>query len=80
MENSVLIKATDNILNRPEKQIEEVYPLKYISMLRYIKKSLVPPQPLMVARLPTSLMMRMPFFKPVTEYKNWRNIVKMALF
>ena len=80
VDNSVLVKATDLILNRPEKSVDEIFPLTYISLLRYIKKSEIPSQPLLVARTTKTLMMRTPYFKPITEYKNWRNIDKIAIF
>jgi len=50
VENSVLYKAIDLLLNRKENSIESIYPLSYISMLRYISKTENPPRPLMIAR------------------------------
>lgn len=34
----------------------------------------------MIARTSTSIMMKLPFYRPITEYKSWRNIGSMALF
>lgn len=34
----------------------------------------------MIARTSTSIMMKLPFYRPITEYKSWRNIGSIALF
>ena len=34
----------------------------------------------MVARTSTSITMKLPFYKPITEYKAWRNIDSAALY
>jgi len=34
----------------------------------------------MICRTSTSIVMKLPFYRPVTEYKSWRNIGQMALF
>lgn len=46
----------------------------------YIKKTTVPVKPVMVCRTSTSITMKLPFFKPITEYKAWRNISEVALY
>jgi hypothetical protein len=47
---------------------------------QYIKKSPVPMKPIFISRTSTSMMLKLPFYKPITEYKSWRNIGSMALF
>lgn len=51
-----------------------------MAKLQYIKKSAVPARPVMIARSSTSIMMKLPFYRPITEYKSWRNIGSMAMF
>mmetsp|Transcript_9422 Transcript_9422/g.8927 ORF Transcript_9422/g.8927 Transcript_9422/m.8927 type:complete len:128 (-) Transcript_9422:1581-1964(-) len=51
-----------------------------MSKLQYIKKTHVPAKPIMIARTSTSITMKLPFYRPITEYKSWRNIGEMALF
>ena len=34
----------------------------------------------MLARTSTTITLKMPFYKPITEYKNWRNIAKVAVY
>ena len=34
----------------------------------------------MICRTSTSITMKLPFYKPITEYKSWRNISKVALY
>jgi hypothetical protein len=51
-----------------------------MSKQQYIKKTNVPSKPVMICRTSTSIMMKLPFYRPVTEYKSWKNISEMALF
>jgi hypothetical protein len=46
----------------------------------YIKKTPVPAKPVMICRTSTSITMKLPFYKPLTEYKAWRNISEVALY
>jgi hypothetical protein len=46
----------------------------------YIKKTPVPAKPILIGRTSTSITMKLPFYKPLTEYKSWRNISEMALY
>ena len=46
---------------------------------QYIKKSSVPTKPIMIARTSTSIMLKLPYYRPITEY-NWRNIGSLAMF
>lgn len=34
----------------------------------------------MIARTSTSITLKLPFFKPITEYKSWRNITHVAVY
>jgi hypothetical protein len=34
----------------------------------------------MIARTSTSITLKLPFFKPITEYKQWRNITHVAVY
>lgn len=34
----------------------------------------------MLSRTSTSITLKLPFYRPITEYKSWRNIGEMALF
>jgi hypothetical protein len=47
---------------------------------QYIKKTAVPAKPIFLGRTSTSLLVKLPFYKPITEYKSWRNIGSMAVF
>jgi hypothetical protein len=40
----------------------------------------VPAKPIFLGRTSTSLLVKLPFYKPITEYKSWRNIGSMAVF
>jgi hypothetical protein len=51
-----------------------------MSQQQYIKKSQVPAKPILLSRTSTSMLVKLPFFKPITEYKSWRNISTMALY
>ena len=46
----------------------------------YIKKSNVAPKPVLIGRTSTTITMKLPFYKPITEYRSWRQIDKMSLF
>lgn len=34
----------------------------------------------MIARTSTSITLKLPFYKPITEYKQWRNITHVAVY
>ena len=51
-----------------------------MAKMQYIKKSNVPSKPIFLCRTSTSIVMKLPFYRPVTEYKSWRNIALMSLF
>jgi hypothetical protein len=47
----------------------------------YAKKVQVPAKPVMISRSSTTITMKLPsIFKPITDYKAWRNIKKMSIF
>jgi hypothetical protein len=51
-----------------------------MALQHYIKKSTVPARPIMITRTSTSIMLKLPFYRPITEYKSWRNIGSMSMF
>jgi hypothetical protein len=59
---------------------DQVPPFNLLAKPIYIKKTTVPVKPVMVCRTSTSITMKLPFFKPLTEYKAWRNISEVALY
>ena len=40
----------------------------------------MPVTPIMISRTSTSITMKLPFYKPITEYKAWRKINSTALY
>jgi hypothetical protein len=81
IENSSLFKPINFIHQAEEGQEEEENKQERIyTHYRYTKKSLVPSAPILLARTPTSLIVKLPFFKPITDYRNWRQIEKLAVF
>jgi hypothetical protein len=58
----------------------DVHPYSLLQKAIYIKKTTVPPKPVMINRTSTSITLKLPFYKPITEYKAWRNISKIALY
>jgi hypothetical protein len=59
---------------------DKVHPYSLLGKPIYIKKTPVPTQPVMIARTSTSITLKLPFYKPITEYKNWRNITNVAVY
>jgi hypothetical protein len=56
------------------------HPYSLLAKEIYIKRSVVPAKPILIGRTSTSITMKLPYFKPITEYKAWRNITKVALY
>lgn len=59
---------------------DKVHPYSLLGKPIYIKKTPVPAYPVMIARTSTSITLKLPFYKPITEYKAWRNIGKVAVY
>ena len=74
LENAVQITASRKFHSYFSKSPDQVYPFSLLAKPIYIKKSPVPSTPVMIARTSTSITMKLPFYKPITEYKAWRNI------
>ena len=53
---------------------DDFHPFSLLKNPIYIKKSGCPVKPVLIARTATSITLKLPFYKPITEYKNWRNI------
>ena len=74
LENAIYIKASTLFHTYFEKSPDQVHPYSLMSKVQYIKKSTVPSKPIMISRTSTSITMRLPYYRPITEYKSWRNI------
>jgi hypothetical protein len=62
--------------NTPDK----VHPYNLLGKPIYVKKTPVPVSPIMIARTSSSITLKLPFYKPITEYKAWRNITEIAVY
>ena len=80
LESAVQLTASRFFHQYFEKSPNHAHPYGLLAKAIYIKKSTVPSKPVMVSRTSTSITMKLPFFKPITEYKAWRNIDKAALY
>jgi hypothetical protein len=80
MENAVQISASKHFHSYFGKSPSFHYPYSLLAKQIYIKKTPVPAKPIMLCRTSTSITMKLPFYKPLTEYKSWRNIADMALY
>ena len=80
VENAIYIKAAAYYHSYFKRSADEVHPFHLMANSQYIKKTPVPLKPIFVCRTSTSILMKLPFYKPMTEYKSWRNIGEMALF
>lgn len=82
IDNSAAIKIGEHLMNFEDRG-EEVYqkePLSLMDKQRYLKKTVEPPKPIFMARTSTTITMKLPYFRPQTDHKEWRNISKMAIF
>lgn len=80
LDNAVFLKSARHFheyLGRTPNQVE---PMNLLAKPLYIKRRTVPEKPLLVCRTSTSITMKLPFFKPLTEYKAWKNISDVALY
>lgn len=82
IDNSPPVKIAEHLMNFEEKgsKVYEKEPLCLMDQQRYLKKTNVPPKPVFIARTSTTITMRLPYFRPQTDHKEWRNITKMAIF
>jgi len=76
VENSALFKPIDFLPVSDNDKKES----KVSSHYRYTRKSHVPPAPIILARTTTSIIVKLPFFKPITDFKSWRIIDKLIVF
>ena len=80
LENSVQVSASRFFHPYFKRSPDQVHPFNLLANPLYIKKSAVPVTPIMIARTSTSITMKLPFYKPITEYKAWRKIASTALY
>jgi len=82
LENAAAIKIANHLMNFDEKgpNVLQKSPLNLMDKTIDLKKTNVPPKPIMVSRTSTTITMRLPYFRPITEHKEWRNISKISLF
>ena len=71
VENAVHITAARKFHAYTGHAPENVPPYDLLGKPVYIKKTTVPVSPVMIGRTSTSITLKLPFFKPITEYKNW---------
>lgn len=80
LENAVQVSASRFFHPYFKKSPNLVEPFNLLANPLYIKKSPVPMTPIMLARTSTSITLKLPFYKPITEYKAWRKIDTTALY
>ena len=80
LENAVQVSASRFFHPYFDRSPDQVHPFNLLANPLYIKKSPVPVTPIMIARTSTSITMKLPFYKPITEYKAWRKIATAALY
>lgn len=80
IENAVHISAARKFHSYFDNSPDKVYPFSLLGKPIYVKKTPIPTTPVMIARTSTSITLKLPFYKPITEYKNWRNITKVAVY
>lgn len=80
LENAVQISAARKFHSYMNRSPDQIHPYNLLAKAIYIKKTPVPAKPIMIARTGTSITMKLPFYKPITEYKSWRNIDSAALY
>jgi len=80
LENAVQVSAARYFHPYFGRSPNIVHPFSLLENPLYIKKSPVPATPIMIAKTNTSITMKLPFYKPITEYKAWRKISTTALY
>lgn len=71
VENAVAVKSAKEFDLYSHKSPNQVYPFSLLSNPIYIKKTTVPPKPILIGRTSTTIIMKLPFYKPITEYRSW---------
>ncbi len=79
LDNAVYIRAARYYHEYFNKSPDQVHPMSLLAKPIYIKKTPVPQKPVMVCRTSTSITMKLPFYKPLTESKAQRNLDPVAL-
>ena len=74
LENAVQIQAARKFHSYFGNTPDNVEHYNLLAKPIYIKKTPVPACPVMIGRTSTTITMKLPFYKPITEYKAWRNI------
>lgn len=80
LENSVSVLASRSFNHYSGQTSNDIHPFSLMSKPIYIKKTHVPPKPILVFRSSHTIIMKLPFYKPITDYRNWRNIDSLALY
>ena len=80
LDNAVYIKAARFYHEYFGRSPDQVHPFSLLARPQYIRKTPVPAKPVMICRTSTSITMKLPFYRPITEYKAWRNIGDVALY
>lgn len=80
VEAAVFVKASRLYNPYFEKSADQVFPYSLLAKPICIPKSTVPAKPILIARTSTSIVMKLPFFRPITEYKSWQKIAHLALY
>lgn len=80
LENAVQVSASRFFHPYFARSPDQMHPFNLLANPLYIKKTPVPGTPIMIARTSTSITMKLPFYKPITEYKAWRKISTTALY
>lgn len=80
LENAVQVSAARFFHPYYGNSPDLVHPFSLLANPLYIKKSPVPQTPIIMSRTSTSITLKLPFYKPITEYKAWRKIASTALY
>jgi len=80
VENAVAVRSAREFDLYYDKSPNQVYPFSLLANPVYIKKTSVPPKPVLIGRTSTTVTMKLPFYKPITEYRAWREIETISLY
>lgn len=80
LDNAVYLKSSKHFHDYFKRSPNQVEPMSLLAKPVYIKRKTVPDKPILISRTSTSITMKLPFFKPLTEYKAWKNISDVSLF
>jgi len=72
LDNAIAVRASWEFHLYLNKSPNEIYPFSLMANPVYIKKSNVAPKPVLIGRTSTTITMKLPFYKPITEYRSWR--------